>query len=226
MLAVRGDDACANKQSGSLIMSVEDRDWYRDAQRERENQRKLDATRQKFASFSSKHLGRKASPDTLARAPRQTGLFAMLLFWLAVMGVTYALMTHYLKPRQPQVQANGDLVIARSQDGHFYAPGTINGREVTFLVDTGASLVSVSEALAQSAALHGGVPTTFSTANGTRAGRVVDGVDVALGPLRVSNVKVGVGLDLGDASQALLGQSFLSKFDISLTRKQMILRAR
>lgn len=207
-------------------MGVEDRDWYRDAQRERDNQRKLDATREKFVSFSGKHLGRKASPNTPVREPRQTGLFTMLLFWLAVMGVTYFLMTHYLKPQQPQVQANGDLVITRAPDGHFYAPGTINGHGVTFLVDTGASLVSVSEALARSAALHGGVPTTFATANGSRAGRVVGGVDVALGPLHVSNVKVAVGLDLGDASHALLGQSFLSKFDISLTHKQMILRAR
>jgi len=205
-------------------MGVDDRDWYRDAQRERDKQRQLDDTRHKFASFTSKNMRRSGPPQV--PSPRQTGLIPMLLFWFAVMGLVYGLMTYYLKPKQSQVLANGDLVIPRAQDGHFYTPGSINGREVLFVVDTGASLVSVSEPLAQAAGLRGGVPTTFQTANGERSGRVVSGVDVAVGPLRVSNVKVGVGLSLGDDNQALLGQSFLSKFDISLGQNQMVLRAR
>lgn len=205
-------------------MGIEDRDWYRDAQRERDKQRQLDDTRRKFASFSSKNKPRSSSPAP--SSPRQTGLIPMLLFWFAVMGLVYGLMTYYLKPKQAQVQANGDLVIPRAQDGHFYTPGSINGREVVFLVDTGASLVSVSEPLAQAAGITGGVPTTFHTANGERSGRVVEGVTVSVGPLRVNNVKVGVGLSLGDDSQALLGQSFLSKFDVSLGQNQMVLRAR
>ncbi len=205
-------------------MSADDQDSHR----ERDRQRQLDETRSKFASFTSKNMGRQAKPLQLtpARGPRQTGLVPMLLFWFAVMGLLYALMTHYLQPKQSQVLANGDLIIERAQDGHFYTPGTINGRQVTFLVDTGASLVSVSEPFAQAAAMGGGAPTTFQTANGARAGRVVGGVEVAVGPVRVTNVKVGVGLSLGDDSQALLGQSFLSKFDITLRQNQMVLRAR
>jgi len=205
-------------------MGVEDRDWHRDAQRERDKQRQLDDTRHKFASFTNKNMRR--NDPSKASSPRQTGLIPMLLFWFAVMGLVYGLMTHYLKPKQSQVLANGDLVIPRAHDGHFYTPGSVNGRAVMFLVDTGASLVSVSEPLAQAAGVNGGVPTTFQTANGERSGRVVSGVDVAVGPLRVSNVKVGVGLSLGDDNQALLGQSFLSKFDISLGQNQMVLRAR
>ena len=209
---------------GHLSMGVEDSD----AQRERDKQRQLDETRQKFTSFSSKNMGRKKTTNSPApaRGLRQTGLLPMLLFWCVVMGLVYGLMTYYLKPKQTQIQANGDLIIPRSQDGHFYTPGTVNGREVLFLVDTGASLVSVSESLAQAAGIRGGVPTTFQTANGARPGRVVDGVDVSVGPMRVTNLKVGVGLSLGDDTQALLGQSFLSKFDISLSQNQMILRAR
>lgn len=200
----------------------------RDAQRELEKQRQLDVTRHKFASFSSKHLGRKAVPPSPsgARPPRQTGLIPMMVFWFAVMGLLYVLMTHYLKPKQAQVLANGDLVISRARDGHFYAAGTVNGRAVTFMVDTGASLVSVSEPLAQAASIRGGVPTWFQTANGAHPGRVADGVRVTVGPLSVTNVKVGVGLVMGDDQQALLGQSFLSKFDISMNQKQMVLRAR
>ena len=140
------------------------------------------------------------------------------------MGVLYGLMTHYQKLKQAQVLANGDLVINRSQDGHFYTTGMINGTKVKFMVDTGASLVSVSEKFAQKAFIFGGVPTTFKTANGDQPGHIVDGVVVSVGPVNVTNLKVGVGLRLDNEDDALLGQSFLSKFDISIKNNQMVLR--
>lgn len=209
-----------NKHGIESIMGTEDRDWHRDAQREREKQRQLDETRTRFSLFSRKHLGEKTM------SPTKTGLIPMLIFWCVVMALLYLLMTQYLKPRQAQVQANGDLVIQRSQDGHFYTLGTVNGQEAKFMVDTGASLVSVSEAFAQKARIGGGMPTTFGTANGNRPGRIVEGVDIAIGPVRVSNVTVGVGLHMGEDNEALLGQSFLSKFDITMSKNQMVLRAR
>lgn len=150
----------------------------------------------------------------------------MMIFWCVVMGLLYGLMTLYLKPKQAQVMSNGDLVINRSQDGHFYTTGKINGREAKFLIDTGATFVDVSEKFAQKAFILGGVPTTFKTANGNQLGRIVEGVDVSIGPMSVTNVKVGVGLRMDDESQALLGQSFLSKFDITMNKNQMILRLR
>jgi aspartyl protease family protein len=54
----------------------------------------------------------------------------------------------------------------------------------------------------------------------------VEGLNVAIGPMSVTNVKVGVGLNLSDENDALLGQSFLSKFDITMTKNQMVLQAR
>ncbi|MGB4360623.1 MAG: TIGR02281 family clan AA aspartic protease [Rhodoferax sp.] len=159
-------------------------------------------------------------------SPNKTGLIPMMVFWCVVMGLLYLAMTHYLKPRQVQVLANGDLVIKRHFDGHFYTTGTINGQEAKFLVDTGASLVSVSEAFAQKASIRGGVPTTFRTANGDRLGRVVDGVGVSIGPVSLINVRVGMGISASDEIDALLGQSFLSKFDIAISKNQMVLRSR
>lgn len=210
-----------NKRKGTTsIMRTEDRDRHRDAQREQEKQLQMDSTRAKFSMFSRKHLGEKAVP------PKQTGLIPMMIFWCVVMGLLYLLMTHYLQPKQAQVLANGDLVIQRSPDGHFYTFGTINGQEAKFMVDTGASLVSVSDAFAQKALISGGVPTIFMTANGERPGRVVEGIGISIGPVRVSNVKVGVGLRMGDDNEGLLGQSFLSKFDVTMGKNQMVLRAR
>lgn len=209
-------------------MGVQDRDWYRDAQIEREKQGQIDATRSKFAAFSRQHLDTKSRRHRGAKSSSATwtGLIPMMLFWCAVMGLLYGLMTLYLKPKQAQVMSNGDLVINRSQNGHFYTTGKINGREANFLIDTGATLVGVSEQFAQKAFILGGMPTTFKSANGDHPGRIVEGLAVSIGPLRVTNVKVGVGLRMDDENQALLGQSFLSKFDITMTKDQLILRPR
>jgi hypothetical protein len=37
-------------------MGIQDREWYRQAQREREKQRQMDETRAKFSEFSGAHL--------------------------------------------------------------------------------------------------------------------------------------------------------------------------
>lgn len=177
---------------------------------------------------------RETPPPLPRRALSQSGLsrglkwgpLAIVVFWMVVMGGLYLAMTHYLKPKSVTVSATGELTIPRDRDGHFYARGSINDQPVTFLVDTGASLVTVSEALAGSAGLGRGVPTVFQTANGTLNGRIVTDVAVTVGPLTVSGIRVGVGL-VGDAQEkALLGQSFLARFDITLFKYQMVLKAR
>ena len=201
-------------------MAIQDRDGYRQAQREQEEQRLLAANHSQVTSVARNHQA------TTSGSARQLGLIPMLLFWCAVMGLLYLLMTHYLKPRQAQVMSNGDLVIKRSQDGHFYAAGMVNGVQASFMVDTGASLVTVTEELARKASLGAGVATTFKTANGNSQGRVVDGVGVSVGPVSVTNLRVGVGLRGHNTSDALLGQSFLSKFDIIMGKDQMVIRQR
>ena len=189
-------------------------------QSEGDKERKLDQTRDKFSEFSNRHLN---APVT---SPTKTGLIPMMIFWFVVMGMLYALMTHYLKPKQSQILANGDLVIERSNDGHFYVEGKVNGRNTKFMVDTGASLVTITDAFAKNASILGGVATTFKTANGDSPGRVVEGLVVSVGQISVTNIKVGVGLVGGPENEALLGQSFLSKFDITITKNQMLLRPR
>lgn len=201
-------------------MGMQDRDWYRDALRDKENRRQLEETRAKFSRYSAKNLGAKAKPSP-------TSLFiSKMVVWCILVGLLYGLMTHFLKPKPARVLANGDLVIQRSQDGHFYTLGTVNGSEAKFMIDTGASMVSVSERFAQKASIFGGAPATFKTANGDQPGRIVEGMSVAIGPVSVSNVKVGVGLRMDDENDALLGQSFLSNFDITMGKDQMILRTR
>lgn len=154
------------------------------------------------------------------------GHLGILAVWLAVMGVVWLALDHYMKPKPAIVTASGDLQIPRHRDGHFYVDGTVNGRPIRFLVDTGASMVVVSEAFARKAGLPQGQPMQFRTANGTIRGSTVRDVPVSAGPLMYSATTVGVGLVGEERDAGLLGQSFLSRFDMSVTGKELVLRRR
>jgi aspartyl protease family protein len=97
---------------------------------------------------------------------------------------------------------------------------------VTFLVDTGASHVSVSQSLATQAGLPAGHDITLNTANGQRPGQLVRGVPVRAGHLVLNDTSITVGLSGLNPEQALLGQAFLKNFDVEIRRDEMVLRPR
>ena len=152
------------------------------------------------------------------------GTLGILAFWLVVMAGLYVAMDYVRQPRAAVVAADGALVIPRGSDGHFRVAGSINGQPVRFMVDTGASLIAVTDALAQRAGLVGGQVTQFRTANGVRQGRVVVAQSVAVGTFRVSGLRVGTGYTGETAGDALLGQNFLQHFEVQIQRERMVLR--
>lgn len=171
--------------------------------------------------------------DQEERSVRRTalrGAFGVVAFWLVLMAALYGVFSYSENERQarfaPYTLASGELVIPRGRDGHFRVPGVVNGHPVEFLVDTGASLVTVSEDFARAAGLRGGIAVRFRTANGELPGRLLREIPVEAGGMSPGGVRVAVGLVGDDSATALLGQSFLSRFDISIGRNEMVLRAR
>ena len=101
------------------------------------------------------------------------GHVTALAIWIAISGAAYLYFDARQKPTIITARADlagGQVVIPRSRDGHYYIRGAIRGQTVDFMVDTGASIVSVSRAVARKANLPAGIPANFSTAGGMVAG--------------------------------------------------------
>jgi aspartyl protease family protein len=114
------------------------------------------------------------------------------------------------------------IEIPAARDGHYYVEGSVNGVPIRFMIDTGATYVSVSGRFAASARLPEGVKGYFSTANGTVEGRIVKGQVVEAEGFKVSGLSVAV-TPLG-SKQGLLGQNFLKRFEVSQSQSVMTLK--
>jgi aspartyl protease family protein len=107
------------------------------------------------------------------------------------------------------------VVLQRNRAGHYVAPGRINGVAVTFLLDTGATYVAVSSAIAERAGLVRGMPVQSRTANGVVRSWLTKIDQLQLGPIEMREVKATILPTMPD-NEVLLGMSFLK----NLTLKQ------
>jgi aspartyl protease family protein len=104
------------------------------------------------------------------------------------------------------------LEIKRSNDGHYYLKGHIDGHPVTFLVDTGASSVAISAQLADEIGLPRCRPVQSRTANGSVTGCLATAGELSFGGYRIERPEINVLPDL--RGPALLGMTVLERFRI------------
>jgi aspartyl protease family protein len=147
------------------------------------------------------------------------------LIWCALLGVAYLVMDSQIKPKVTKVSGTAnEVVVPRSRDGHFYVAGKISGQPVTFMVDTGASSVSVGRTVAARIGLPSGRTVMVGTANGSTTAKEVTGQTVSLGGIVIQNVRVVILPNMD--GEALLGQNVLRHMEVRQTQEQMVLSLR
>lgn len=107
-----------------------------------------------------------------------------------------------------------EIVLPAGPGGHFMAQGAINGRNVQFMVDTGATSVALGQAEADRIGLDykSGRRAMSSTANGTVPVHLLTLSAVRIGEVTVSNVQAVVMP--APMPYVLLGNSFLNRFQM------------
>ncbi len=103
-----------------------------------------------------------------------------------------------------------ELRISQAIDGHFWVTGGVNGTAVRFLIDSGATITSISRETASSAGveLRGGFPVLVGTANGTIEADRARIKRLQVGHIVREDQAVHVSDAFGDMN--VLGMNFLS----------------
>jgi aspartyl protease family protein len=123
-------------------------------------------------------------------------------------------------------QSGSSTTLTADPNGHFVTVGTINGAPMRFLVDTGATVISIgkSDAVRANVDYLKGQPGMSMTANGAvRVWRVT------LNSVRVGEVvlnQVDASVHEHDLPIALLGMSFLNRMEMKREGQTMTLKKR
>jgi aspartyl protease family protein len=114
-----------------------------------------------------------------------------------------------------QTSAPRAFRVAADSRGHFVASGAVNGAHIRFLIDTGATLVSIPAAEATRLGIdyRKGRRGMSQTANGAVAFWRVNLDSVTLGDVTIRNVE-GAVHESGGLDVALLGMSFLNRTEM------------
>jgi aspartyl protease family protein len=118
------------------------------------------------------------------------------------------------------------VTLAADPSGHFFAQGQVNGGSVRFLVDTGATMITLPGSTADRLGIdyRKGPRGLTQTAAGPTVAYKVKLDEVRLGNITLQNVDAVV-LQSG-LSFALLGMSFLNRVEMQRDGQSMVLTRR
>ncbi len=130
------------------------------------------------------------------------------------------------RPRQRAAAATPKLVLFADSRGHFIEQGQINGQSIRYMVDAGASVVAIGRTEAERLGLPflQGQRVQMGTANGSANGWRLRLDSVRVGELEVRGVEAVVTPQ--PMPFVLLGNSFLSEFQMTRQGEQMVLEKR
>ncbi len=121
---------------------------------------------------------------------------------------------------------SGRTILTADGQGHFFTTGTVNGTSVRFIVDTGATMISLGATDAKRIGIDTsrGVKGLTTTANGQAVVSKVQLDTVRVGDITLHNVDAVVHQT--ELPMALLGMSFLNRLEIQQDGTTMTLKKR
>lgn len=206
-------------------MGIYDRDWYKKEAQQRfqsstgTKARRENEVRSRFERFTDSFSGVKGA-DPQAR----NSFLTSALIWLGLGALCFALFNWLSAPKVSVAGDRIEIVVPKAKDGHHYVDGVLNGKQIRFLIDTGASYVSIGGNIAAQLGLISGKPTKFETANGSVIGQLFENQSVKVSGLATPPLTIGVMPN--SPNTALLGQNFLRHVELVQVDNKLILRGR
>ena len=155
----------------------------------------------------------------------------IIAMWIALMIMVFFLFNDLLEnDYNPNQQVKSEIadqqrvvVLKRNRYGHYVTQGKINNHAVTFLLDTGASDISIPDKIARKLKLKYGQERRYQTANGIIVGNLTLLNQVSLGNIQLRNIRASINPKM-DNDEILLGMSFLKNIEFTQRGDTLILR--
>lgn len=166
-------------------------------------------------------------PDPSSRMGKGMIILAWLIgLGLLTMAFDWQLGQQANPNQQPESQltnAGAEVKLRQNRQGHYVVSGTVNAQPVVFLLDTGATRVSVPAHLADDLGLIPGRTQLAQTANGTVKVAQTQIDQLAIGDIRLQDVRASINPGMR-SNQILLGMSALKQLEFTQRGEWLILR--
>ncbi len=146
----------------------------------------------------------------------------LILAWMIGLGMLGLFFSGILDRRHnpnqsvtTEMSARGQrvVILQRNHQGHYVVSGAINDHPVTFLLDTGATVVSIPEHVATRLGLKRGAESYTQTANGTIKTYATRLDSISIGDIRMNRVAAHIN-PYFEGEEILLGMSFLKNLEL------------
>ena len=116
-----------------------------------------------------------------------------------------------------------EIVLDRNHQGHYVFDGEINGKTVTFIVDTGATTTAIPADLMDYLQLEAGQAFTVSTANGPATAYSTRISELKLGDIVLKGTRASLNPGM-HMSEILLGMNILKHMELIQRDDVLIIR--
>ena len=163
---------------------------------------------------------------------KRMGLAMHFLAWLVLLGLGFFFFKDMLQkqynPNQNLSTSHSsegikEVILQRNRFGHYVTAGKINGKPVTFMLDTGATGVAVPNKVAVRLGLKRGAAYRTQTANGIGTSYSATLDEVSVGGIELTDIAAGITPGLR-TEQVLLGMSFLKHIEFTQRGDTLTLR--
>jgi aspartyl protease family protein len=147
----------------------------------------------------------------------------LTVYGLIIVVLFLAMQWWQAEQRRPRfvTDTNGQIqiVLPRDRTGHYFWQGQINGKEVEFLVDTGATQTSISKNLADELGITEQSSAQFNTANGVVRAGIAQATLSLEGGLRFERQRIALMPQMERVG--LLGMDVLGRLKLEQQGKEL-----
>jgi aspartyl protease family protein len=171
------------------------------------------------------------SPEPYDHTQKRMGKGMLIAAWLCALLLLTLFFNQELEqqynPNSSPISKNigdgAEVKLQRNRHGHYVSAGTINSEKVTFLLDTGATNVSIPANLADKLGLKSGTSHRVSTANGQITVYATRLNELSIGDIHLFNVAANINPGM-DGDEILLGMSALKQLEFTQRGDRLTLR--